>query len=623
MANHTITELVSKLRKAKTAGRFTTFIDFIQFPKYRCLATGARIDFSFPLTVLIGQNGTGKTSVLQALSGAPEGTSVGKHWFGTAVDPIDDGAEAALPESGVKQKFQGERSAFWYGYHQGDAGGLGNQLEAVKTRIWRKDDADYWEPSRPIKSYGMKLLPGKARSPQIKMLTNYLSMRFNLNAFDRCFHFSADSTLRVFRRSVWEKKGRSGKPSVQDYLRHRSRRLKDAITKQAVIQAGNSVMNEVPRALTAEEVRWIGEIIGKQYTSGTIIDHRFYETNGRSVLLTTASHSYSEAFAGSGESLVVNLVIAVLAAPDHSLLLLDEPETSLHPGAQRKLLGFLLEQTLQKKLQVVVSTHTSELVRDLPSEAIKVFRPGFDGTIQVEQGLSWDEAFFVIGQQLEPRIHVIVEDMLAASLVNEALQSVSDTFSSQFRVEHRPGGESRMKQDIALSITTSHSRPIFLFDGDQTPAPGVCDPGDLKQTDITPDNLNKLIQQQTGQKISFHENSNMSAEQKSDIRMKFLQYYKQSVHFLPFATPEAAIWNPDVCESFLTTILRDVGKAKAETKAIQTKDSKDRYAFIADKYRLSIESVHQVFVLAFANGESAEWDSLKTQLKTIAASNNA
>ena len=319
----------------------------------------------------------------------------------------------------------------------------------------------------------------------------------------------------------------------------------------------------------------------------------------------------------------MNLVIAVLAAPDHSLLLLDEPETSLHPGAQRKLLGFLLEQTLQKKLQVVVSTHTSELVRDLPSEAIKVFRPGFDGTIQVEQGLSWDEAFFVIGQQLEPRIHVIVEDMLAASLVNEALQSVSDTFSSQFRVEHRPGGESRMKQDIALSITTSHSRPIFLFDGDQTPAPGVCDPGDLKQTDITPDNLNKLIQQQTGQEISFHENSNMSAEQKSEIRMKFLRYYKQSVHFLPFTFPEAAIWNPEVCKSFLTTILRDIGKAKAETKVIEAKAPKERYAFIADKYGLRIEFVHQVFVLAFANGQSAEWALLKTQLKTIAASNNA
>ena len=39
------------------------------------------------------------------------------------------------------------------------------------------------------------------------------------------------------------------------------------------------------------------------------------------------------------------------------LLLLDEPETSLHPGAQVKLQRYILDQIKKKHLQVVISTH--------------------------------------------------------------------------------------------------------------------------------------------------------------------------------------------------------------------------------------------------------------------------
>jgi hypothetical protein len=318
-----IDKMISQLRRAKAAGQFSPFIDFIQFPKYRCLSPSVRIDFTFPVTVLVGQNGTGKTSVLQALYGAPKGKSVSKHWFGTAVDPIDsDSAEDELSHKSDletsdaavttetdratvgKQKFQGERSAFWYGYHQKNVDGVSVPLEAVKVRIRREENPDYWEPSRPLQNYGMQLLAKKARSPQIEMSVTYLSLRFNLNAFDRCFHFASESTLRTFRRKIWEKRKRTRRGTIQDYMRHRSRDLKTAIMRGGIIQHGKTVMNTPPRSLTAEELKWVGAIIGKNYTSGAVVDHRFYETPGRSVLLNTASHSYSEAFAGSGESLV-------------------------------------------------------------------------------------------------------------------------------------------------------------------------------------------------------------------------------------------------------------------------------------------------------------------------------
>src|SRR5690606_39346468 len=62
--------------------------------------------------------------------------------------------------------------------------------------------------------------------------------------------------------------------------------------------------------------------------------------------------NYSEAFAGSGETAIVILVHKIFNATNESLILLDEPETSLHSGAQKRLMSFLIEQCIKKKHQI-------------------------------------------------------------------------------------------------------------------------------------------------------------------------------------------------------------------------------------------------------------------------------
>ena len=43
---------------------FPGYITHIRFPRYKNMADGARLDFDFPVTALVGSNGSGKTSVL-------------------------------------------------------------------------------------------------------------------------------------------------------------------------------------------------------------------------------------------------------------------------------------------------------------------------------------------------------------------------------------------------------------------------------------------------------------------------------------------------------------------------------------------------------------------------------
>ena len=71
--------------------KYYPFIEYIRFPKYKLLEANSKINFYFPITLLVGKNGTNKTSLLQALYGSPEGKSVGEYWFTTSVDRIDKG----------------------------------------------------------------------------------------------------------------------------------------------------------------------------------------------------------------------------------------------------------------------------------------------------------------------------------------------------------------------------------------------------------------------------------------------------------------------------------------------------------------------------------------------------
>ena len=106
----------------------------------------------------------------------------------------------------------------------------------------------------------------------------------------------------------------------------------------------------------------------KRYSAVKIIEHQFYSKWGTSVYFAQKANDdsfagkYSEAFAGSGESAVAKLVHKLYKAEKGSLLLLDEPEVSLHPGAQKRLLEYILVNIRDKGLQVVISTHSPSML---------------------------------------------------------------------------------------------------------------------------------------------------------------------------------------------------------------------------------------------------------------------
>lgn len=589
-----IEKLTASLSKAKN--HFPKFIEYIRFPYFKNLEENTRIDFRFPVTALVGPNGCGKSSVLQALFGAPQGYSTGLFWFSTSMDPIEEGG--------------GKRNCFIYGYKNKS----GAAAEVLKTRIqWNKQEGnsknpDYWEPSRPLKKYGMTTMGGQ-RHPAIDMEVQQIDFRFQLSAFDRYFYLE--------EMQPWH---RAKRKSKQDVLRERSVYLKKSFSGEKVYSEKRV---EGLNVLTEEELKVICAILGKNYVEGKVLRHKFYKEWGNSILFKSDSLSYSEANAGSGEVAVVLLVQKVMQAKPSSLILLDEPEYSLHPGAQKNLLRFLLDQSLKKQLQVIYTTHSPSMIESLPAGAIKVFETNPQGQFRVCADRIADEAFVSIGHTIVDRLVIRVEDALAKIVIDQVITRAFPGFSEAVDVQFYPGGSARIKEDISLYSLEMERGHVVVFDGDERRVDAI-DPMTISQGEKSVLYYEQKIKECAGQSIAFTPDGGINGgreDQLMELQEKYLDFWRQRVFFFPFDKLEEEFWNVGLCRSKLEEVV-ECSEVEATLVEINALPPKKRFAALAQilfgqSRATEIQSLQTNFVKYWIKCHSKGYSDLVLVLRSI------
>lgn len=539
-------DVISTLEKMITQddGRlFEPYIRHIRFPLYKHLKKNARIDFSFPITALVGQNGCNKSSILQALFGSPNNYSVGTYWFSTDVDRIS----------------KDSRHCFIYGYKSLHHNRI---VEVLKTRIQKPDNPDYWEPSRPQKEYQMEPMPpmtaktepdrSKTRWNAISKEVRYLDFRHRLPAFDRYFYHMP------FKKSDSYK-------TKQDYIRRYSKNLHQVIiSRSSDYKLYNVQKVQSNKVLSDEKVKTANAILGKNYKNIQIVEHSLYGGQfAQTVVITDDSLSYSEAFAGSGESSVVILVDEILDAPEHSLILLDEPETSLHPHAQKRMMEFICDTVKKKHHQVVISTHSPFFIQTLPCNAIKTLVSEKDG-IEILPFSFPDEAFALLGAEELAQKTVFVEDKLSVEIVKRVIKLKHPHLTDAISVREIQGGaETIISRYIYPYSQTEKNDVVFILDGDKDYTKRVSEHTDLRakissyfdlthhfNSDRIPlsDNIYLRdifleITKVNSKKVFCVDGSNGigNTEQELNQIRSFLSYWFKHVCFLTSYTPEQAI----------------------------------------------------------------------------------
>jgi hypothetical protein len=536
-----VENLKNKFKNDKKS--YYPFIEYIRFPKYKLLQANSRMGFYFPITLLVGKNGTNKTSILQALYGSPEGKSVGEYWFTTSVDKID--------KDGVKND---DRHCLIYGYYFGKAKRI---VEVLKTRINKKDNLDYWEPARPSKKYEMEVLTqgeyrklgssSETRWDAIKKNVVYCDCKEYVSAYDLFFyHYNFQSTNK--------------QKTKQDFIRNRSKLLSPVIEKNTqsyVFYQKEMVDDNVE--MVKDVCKAVSEIMGESYSVIKIVTHRFYTKGSgnkpaKTIWIKKNGSVYSEAFAGTGEARIILLVNDIIKAPENSLLLIDEPEISLHPSAIYGLKSFLLKECLKKNHQIVITTHSIQMVRDFPKEAIKLVSK-IDNEIKIFENIDFQDAFYELGDKFRDKKMVFVEDKLAKYIVDFIIEKEKrQNFSNNIEVKYIPGGaENIIKHHIMSSALKEEDNCLFLLDGDKKvdydkhrdiiKPEYLCD-GSVDVSKIPEsDNLvlKEIIKTMTGDDIKFNVSGRSGNSNKSELieaQKKFIAFWENNVRFLPVDTPE-------------------------------------------------------------------------------------
>lgn len=142
---------------------------------------------------------------------------------------------------------------------------------------------------------------------------------------------------------------------------------------------------------------------------------------------------YTEKNFSLGELLILNALFQLENIADNSLILIDEIELALHPKVQVSFLTFLQRMTVEKNLTVILSTHSSSLIKKA-SKLIYLERNPTNGHVNVEYDCYPALALqnMAIQEEVQPDLVLFVEDDYAKYIIEQLLNYYFGTL-----VQHR------------------------------------------------------------------------------------------------------------------------------------------------------------------------------------------
>jgi len=226
------------------------------------------------------------------------------------------------------------------------------------------------------------------------------------------------------------------------------------------------VLNTEP--LSNDAKAWVEKILGGHYES---MDRNTIKHPKRPPTVVTASRNgvrYSEANMGCGEGRVQHFIQQLESLPEKSLVLLEEPETSLHQSAQFELGRYLIDVSTRRKHQIFLTTHAESLLASLHS-ASRIYLDRSTGQIRPINGLASTQAASLMANAGTKALQILVEDQVARAVLREIIRRSDPAFLRT--VEIHAAGDKNSIQNIMQKLSTTSLPLAAVRDGDTGAAP--------------------------------------------------------------------------------------------------------------------------------------------------------
>lgn len=220
-----------------------------------------------------------------------------------------------------------------------------------------------------------------------------------------------------------------------------------------------STTTEIENATTFVS-RILGSPYEEVYFQGVTAKHR----EGELGIARRFGSVYSENNMGFGEGRVVYTVRLLETCPAQSLIVLEEPETSLHENAQYEFAKYLIDVANRRGHQIVFSTHSSNMMNALPPEGRKLLVRSSDG-VEVYDRVSSSRIKTALSAGESGHAIVCVEDEFAQSMLREILRRYDQTLLSSVSVV--PFGDAKAVVSAKDALSKAGFKAIAVRDADK------------------------------------------------------------------------------------------------------------------------------------------------------------
>lgn len=363
------------------------FIKKLTIQNYKCFKNEP-ISLSEPdgsrgsgLNILIGENGNGKTSVLEALNYLTLNSFSAENKLSVS-DFFDFQKEIII---------EGETNEF----------NCGSSIDAYRFNSWsfRSSGIVFSAKNRDTKERGkllsspfqinnhFKIDQDSYKKSDGNTATDKTGSIKNIDSRDKIFgnaRISDDDELNIF----FFDKNRTRQIATGNY-KTTFEKICDDLNWNFVKNLTDENIEKIVQNIAGEYFKNIEEITNKNVGKKTAKDLKDFFENDEfekiKIELLNILHPFSNSFfairnenalsqinvkdLGSGVEIILTLLILkniANASKGSIVYLIDEPELHLHPKAQAKLLNLLLEEAKNK--QIIISTHSPYLFRSAISE---------------------------------------------------------------------------------------------------------------------------------------------------------------------------------------------------------------------------------------------------------------
>jgi len=218
--------------------------------------------------------------------------------------------------------------------------------------------------------------------------------------------------------------------------------------------------NITQRTLNAKVTTYLNRILenrGTPYSRTTQITHTD----------SSADHSiikygnYSSFNSGSGEDALVAILDVLVSVSDYSLVAIEEIEIGIHPSCMKRLMEVILEIIKDKRLQVVITSHSPEFLRECPKQSLVMAeRTGDD--VRFEYNPNIEFAIKNVGGITTNNLFVVCEDDVAANFVRNCADARRCRSFISFKGY---GGEDELVSK-AKALKDAGFKVLIVWDGD-------------------------------------------------------------------------------------------------------------------------------------------------------------